>query len=161
MGADKELKNNSHAGGEPVADLEVKASSLSGIECLSSELASVGDDLPLLLLAMASAQSESSILGIDRIPERQKALFKKTVGELIKAGADISMSQSDVTIAPVSKWYTCELDAAEHPALALALMMLSLRFDKSTRIKGCRAISTAFPELIDQARRVGIKLIEE
>jgi 5-enolpyruvylshikimate-3-phosphate synthase len=83
------------------------------------------------------------------------------VDELIKAGADISMSQSDVTISPVSHWRPCELEAAEHPALALALLMLSLRFDRSIRIKGCRAIHTAFPELIDQARRVGIKLIEE
>ncbi len=161
MGAQIALNNSRHAGGEPVADLLVKASSLSGIECLSSELASVGDDLPLLLLAMASAQSDSIILGIDRIPERQKTLFKTTVDELIKAGADIAMSQTDVTISPVSHWRPCELEAAEHPALALALLMLSLRFDQSIRINGCRAISTAFPELIDQARRVGIKLIEE
>jgi len=161
MGAHIALNNNRHAGGEPVADLEVKASLLSGIECLSSELASVGDDLPLLLLAMASAQSDSTILGIDRIPERQRALFKTTVDELSKAGADISMSHTDVTISPVSDWRPCELEAAEHPALALALLMLSLRFDRSIRINGCRAISTAFPELIDQARRVGIKLIEE
>ncbi len=161
MGAHLVPHNERHSNGEPVADLEVRSATLQGIDCLSSELAGVGDELPLLMVAMCCAQSESHLLGIDRLPVRQLELLKRTVDQLRSAGADIEMTESEVSIPPVQAWSAVNLDAGEHPILALALVMVSLKFDRSVKISGCRSLSTAFPEHLEQARRVGIRLIKE
>ena len=147
--------------GEPIADLDVLESSLQGIDCLSSELSGVGDDLPFVLLGMVFAQSESSIQGVDRLSSGQKTLLQKTIEQFNKAGATIEMDATCISISPVSDWQAVDLEASESPSLALALIILSLRFEHSVQISGCRAMSTAFPEYLDQARRVGIRLVEE
>lgn len=161
MGGAIDVSGIRQGSGEPIADLEVLASNLQGIDCLSSELSGVGDDLPFIVLAMTCAQSESSILGVDRMSAGQQLLLHKTAEQFNKAGAEITIHADRVSILPVSSWVAVNLDASEHPSLALALIMLSLRFDQSVRIDGCRAMSTAFPEYLDQARRVGIRLVEE
>lgn len=161
MGARFEMINETASNSEPIADIRVTAAPLSGVDCTSTELAGVADDLPLLLVALSAAQSPSELLGIDRLPERHQALIKDFLEQLSRLGVDVEFRGSDVCIAPAKFSGPQALDAQNRPAAALALMIVGLVSHDGVSIAGCRALSSVFPEYVEQARRIGVRLIKE
>jgi 3-phosphoshikimate 1-carboxyvinyltransferase len=67
MGGDIRLENNRTVGGEPVADLRVRASSLRGIETPPSVVPSMVDEFPVLFVAAALAEGRSVMRGLDEL----------------------------------------------------------------------------------------------
>lgn len=161
MGARYELLNESSSNGEPIADIRVYSAQLVGVDCTSTELAGLGDDLPLLLTAMSCAQGVSELSGIDRLPHRHQQLLEKMLSELQKLGVVIERLPGSVKIVPSSIEGGIALDAHEHPVAALALMIVGIVSQKGLNIAGCRALSSVFPEYVEQARRVGMRLLKE
>lgn len=161
MGARYELLNESSSNGEPVADIRVQSVQLIGVDCTSTELAGLGDDLPLLLAAMGCADGESELSGVDRLPERHQQLLGQVLNELQKLGVGVERLHGSIKIVPNKIEGGIELDAHEHPVAALALMIVGIVSQKGLRIAGCRALSSVFPEYVEQARRVGMRLLKE
>lgn len=161
MGARIEAINPGTSNGEPIADLQVYSADLVGIDCTSTELAGVGDELPLLLVAMAFAQGESQLSGLDRLPARQLQLLDQTLCQLQRIGTQVERGEHELTLRPGEQRVANELNACEHPLLALALIVVCLVSQQECRITGCRTLSSVFPEYVDQARRIGIRLSKE
>jgi len=161
MGAKFEMLNGSSSNGEPIADIRVMSSELRGVDCTSTELAGVADDLPLLLVALSAAQGESELRGIDRLPERHQAVIADFIAQLRRIGVGIEQSDGDLRIQPARFNSTLGVDAQNRPAAALALIILGLVSGHEIRISGCRALSSVFPEYVEQARRIGVRLIKE
>jgi len=161
MGADFELRNECTSNGEPIADIWVRSASLQGVDCTSTELAGLGDDLPLLLAAMSCAQSASELSGVDRLPQRHAELLEQVLAQLEQLGVGLERAQGSIRIQPVELVGDFEVNAQEHPVSALAFMILGLVSHKGLKIVGCRALSRVFPEYVEQARRVGMRLLKE
>lgn len=161
MGAEFELRNECTSNGEPIADIWVQSANLQGVDCTSTELAGLGDDLPLLLAAMSCAQSASELSGVDRLPQRHAELLEQVLAQLEQLGVRLERVQGSIRIEPVALIGDFEVDAQEHPVSALAFMILGLVSQKGLKIVGCRALSRVFPEYVEQARRVGMRLLKE
>ena len=161
MGARYEFLNDSSSNGEPIADIRVQSSQLVGADCTSTELAGLGDDLPLLLVAMSCAEGVSELSGVDRLPQRHQQLLEQLLSELQKLGVGVERLAGSVKIVPTDIQGGIELDAYEHPVAALALMIVGVVSQKGLSIAGCRALSSVFPEYVEQARRVGMRLLKE
>jgi len=161
MGATYEFLNESSSNGEPIADIRVQSTQLVGVDCTSTELAGLGDDLPLLLAAMSCAEGASELSGVDRLPQRHQQLLEQLLSELQKLGVGVERLAGNVKIVPTEIAGGVELDAHEHPVAALALMIVGVVSQKGLSIAGCRALSSVFPEYVEQARRVGMRLLKE
>lgn len=161
MGAKFEMINETASNSEPIADIRVIAAPLCGVDCTSTELAGVADDLPLLLVALSAAQSPSELLGIDRLPERHQSLIKDFLEQLSRMGVDVEFKGADVRISPAHFSGVEALDAQNRPAAALALIIVGLVSHEGVSIAGCRALSSVFPEYVEQARRIGVRLVKE
>jgi len=94
MGADITLENSREEGGEPVADLRVKASKLTGIEVPPERAPSMIDEYPILSAVAAFASGKTVMRGIkelrvkecDRIDAMARGL--ETMGVTIEEGDD-------------------------------------------------------------------------
>jgi 3-phosphoshikimate 1-carboxyvinyltransferase len=95
MGAHIAIFNRRRLGGEPVADLEVRAAPLTATAVGRDEVPRMIDELPLFALAAASARGESIIRGAeelrhketDRIETVKEAL--KSLGARVSSGHDV------------------------------------------------------------------------
>src|SRR3546814_1779433 len=67
MGGDIELLNARTVGGEPVADLRVRHSSLKGIEVDPAVAPSMIDEFPILFVAAALAEGRTVATGLDEL----------------------------------------------------------------------------------------------
>ncbi|WP_380878597.1 3-phosphoshikimate 1-carboxyvinyltransferase [Sphingomonas sp. DBB INV C78] len=67
MGADISFANERIVGGEPVADLVVRHSTLTGIEVSSEIVPSMVDEFPILFVAAAMAQGRTVMRGLEEL----------------------------------------------------------------------------------------------
>ncbi|MCF1708827.1 3-phosphoshikimate 1-carboxyvinyltransferase [Tabrizicola sp. J26] len=67
MGADIEFQNPREEGGEPVADLRVRASSLKGIEVPPERAPSMIDEYPILSVVAAFAEGKTVMRGVKEL----------------------------------------------------------------------------------------------
>lgn len=72
MGADIKFLNEREEGGEPVADLQVKASSLIGIEVPFDRAPSMIDEYPILSVVAAFASGKTIMRGIKELRKRMR-----------------------------------------------------------------------------------------
>lgn len=161
MGAQIEFNNERSVNGEPIADIHVRSADLKGVDCTSTELAGVGDEIPLLLAAISCAQGVSELVGVDRLPERHQLLLKQMMAQLVRLGVNVEQHGSDLNIQPMPVEGDIDVDAQGHPLSAIALMILGIVSNKGLGIEGSRALASVFPEFVEQARRIGIRLVKE
>ena len=67
MGGDIELLDQRTVGGEPVADLRVRHSTLRGIEVDPAIVPSMVDEFPILFIAAALAEGRTTTTGLDEL----------------------------------------------------------------------------------------------
>ena len=161
MGARFELLNECSSNGEPIADIRVLPSQLQAVDCTSTELAGVGDDLPLLLVALSAAQGVSELSGVARLPERHQRQIEQFLSQLERLGVGVERTGADIRITPVASFGSSTVDSENRPVAALALMIVGLVSQQGLSIAGCRALSSVFPEYVEQARRIGVRLVKE
>ena len=90
MGGNIQVFNHSSFGKEPVADVNVKSSSLNSCEVTSNEVPNLIDELPILFIASSFAEGISSFSDIDELKQIAKHNFELAWNKeyLIKLFAD-------------------------------------------------------------------------
>ena len=64
MGADITIENERISGGEPVADLWIKGSTLRGVDVPEERVPSMIDEFPILAVAAACAEGRTTMRGL-------------------------------------------------------------------------------------------------
>ncbi len=94
MGGDIELLDSRDVGGEPVADLRVRYSTLRGIAIDPAVVPSMVDEFPILFVAAALAQGRTTTTGLDelRVKESDRLAVMATglhaIGARVEEGED-------------------------------------------------------------------------
>ena len=147
MGADIAFENEREVGGEPVADLRVKSSSLTGIEVPVDRAPSMIDEYPVLSVVAAFAKGKTIMRGIkelrvkecDRIDAMARGL--KANGVTIEEGEDYLIVHGQE--GDVEGGGTCETFLDHRIAMSFLCMGLATRNPVSVDDGG--AIATSFP----------------
>lgn len=147
MGADITLENERVEGGEPVADLRVRASSLTGVEVPPERAPSMIDEYPILSAVAAFAKGKTVMRGVkelrvkecDRIDAMARGL--EANGVTIEEGEDflIVYGQEGTVVGGA----TCETHLDHRIAMSFLCMGLSTQEPVSVDDGG--AIATSFP----------------
>ena len=147
MGANIEFENNRLEGGEPVADLRVKASSLSGVEVPPNRAPSMIDEYPILSVVAAFASGKTIMRGIkelrvkecDRIDAMARGL--EAMGVKIEEGEDyliVHGQNGEVEGGGIAQTHL------DH-RIAMSFLCMGLASKKSVKVDDGHAIATSFP----------------
>ncbi len=157
MGADIQRSNEKVVGGEPVADLRVRYSQLSGIEIEPDQIPLAIDEFPVLFVAAACAQGDTLLRGAaelrvkesDRIDAMEKGLT--TLGIAVESfddGLRITGGEMGGGL----------LDSCGDHRIAMAFTVAALRAQTDIEVTNCANVATSFPNFVELATKVGIQV---
>lgn len=160
MGADIAFENRREEGGEPVADLRVKASSLTGIEVPPSRAPSMIDEYPILSVVAAFAKGKTIMRGVaelrvkecDRIDAMVVGL--RAMGVEVEDGPDYMIvhgREGEVVGGGTAKTHL------DH-RIAMSFLCMGLATQKPVSVDDGGAIVTSFPIFNDLMADLGARI---
>ena len=151
MGGRIELENPREVGGEPVADLHVRHSALTGIAVDPAVVPSMVDEFPILFVAAALAQGRTVTTGLEelRVKESDRIAVMRAALEL--AGARVTETADGLIIdgtggdplpgTPAGAAVATHLDHR----IAMSLAIAGLASTGGVEVDDTRPIATSFP----------------
>ena len=162
MGADIVVENERVAGGEPVADLIARHSTLYGVDVPPERAASMIDEYPILCIAASQAEGTTRMQGVSELRVKESDRI---------AGMAAGLRANGVTGTEGEDWMQVEgrpgdvaggARVATHldHRIAMSFFVLGLVTKKPVTIDDAAPIRTSFPNFLDlmaalESRRQG------
>ncbi|MCC3145246.1 3-phosphoshikimate 1-carboxyvinyltransferase [Halanaerobium sp. Z-7514] len=146
MGGEISLINKKDQGGEPTADILVKASDLKGCEVSGEIIPRLIDEIPIIAVLAAAAEGKTVIKDAEELRVKETDRISAVVNEFKKLGIDIEEYPDGMIIkGPVEVEGGIEVESYHDHRIAMSLAVLALRTKKGLTIKGSEIINTSFP----------------
>ena len=158
MGAALDWHNERVEGGEPVADLAVKASSLTGVEVPPERAPAMIDEYPVLAMAAACAEGITVFQGVEELRHKESDRLAAVAAGLTTSGVSVEETVDSLTIHGVGPVASSRpaggatLEAALDHRIAMSFLVLGLVSENPVSIDDASSIETSFP---DFARAIG------
>jgi 3-phosphoshikimate 1-carboxyvinyltransferase len=148
MDGDIQEVNAREVGGEPVADLLVRHSALSGIEIDPATAPSMIDEFPALFVAASLAKGRTVTTGLDELRVKESDRLSVMAAALSAAGARVSEQEDGLTIEgtggdPLPGGGTIATHLDHRIAMSMAVAGLVSR--SGVEVDDTRPIATSFP----------------
>jgi 3-phosphoshikimate 1-carboxyvinyltransferase len=160
MGAEIVLMNESEQGGEPVADLTVRTTSLMGTEIGGDTVVRMIDEFPILAVAATQARGTTVVRDAAELRVKETDRVAVVVEELRKLGARIEPLPDGFVIEGPIPLRGAVVDSHGDHRLGMALAVAGLVAEGETVIENAERIADSFPGFGDVLRSLGAKLVE-
>jgi 3-phosphoshikimate 1-carboxyvinyltransferase len=147
MGADLRFLNEREAGGEPVADLVVRATALKGVDVPAERAPSMIDEYPILAMAAACASGITRLAGLAELKVKESDRLAMIAQGLVACGVKIELGEDSLTIHGNGKpprGGAMVATAFDH-RIAMSFLVLGLVSDEPVVVDDATAIATSFP----------------
>ena len=160
MGGDILVLNPRDVGGEPVADLRVRHSTLTGIDLPGDDAASMIDEYPVLFVAAAFAQGRSTLRGLDELRVKESDRIAVMAAGLAACGVPCTELPDGISITgsggdPVPGGVTVAAHLDHRIAMSFAVLGLNAR--AAVTIDDQRPIATSFPDFVAMMQTLGAR----
>ena len=162
MGADIAYENERSAGGEPVADLKVRAGPLTGAEIPPERAPSMIDEFPILAIAAVCARGRTVMRGLAELRVKESDRLAGIAEGLERSGAKVTVEGDDLIVEGDGRppqggaLIATRLDHR----IAMAFLVLGLAAREPVRIDDMRPIATSFPDFVPLMNRLGAGFAE-
>jgi cyclohexadieny/prephenate dehydrogenase / 3-phosphoshikimate 1-carboxyvinyltransferase len=160
MGADITLENPREVGGEPVADLRVRAARLKGIEIPLALVPLAIDEFPVLFVAAACAEGRTVLRGAEELRVKESDRIQVMADGLLALGVKC-VPTPDGIIIDGGGMTGGEVHAHGDHRIAMAFSVASLRATAPIRIHDCANVATSFPNFLTLSAQVGMRVAQE
>lgn len=157
MGADITLINEGTIGGEPVADIRVRASRLRGICIPEDQVPLAIDEFPALFIAAACAEGETVLAGAEELRVKESDRIRTMADGLVALGID-AMPTSDGMVIRGGTFNGGRVDSHGDHRIAMSFTMAALRANGPVVIDDCANVRTSFPNFWGLAAGVGVRV---
>ena len=157
MGADIRLENQRDAGGEPVADLVVKAAPLKGIEIPEALVPLAIDEFPAIFIAAACAEGETILRGAEELRVKESDRIQVMADGLAALGVSHEVFEDGIRITG-GEFGGGEVQSHGDHRIAMSFAMAALRATGPITIHDCANVATSFPGFAQLATHAGLKL---
>jgi 3-phosphoshikimate 1-carboxyvinyltransferase len=159
MGAIVEAVGTRNEGGEEVADLRVRSSSLHGVEVPASRAPSMIDEYPILAVAASFADGMTRMRGLSELRVKESDRLAATAQMLRVNGVTVEIEGDDLIVqgkgrAPGGGLVATHMDHR----LAMSALVMGLASDKPVGVDDAAFIATSFPGFVDLMRQLGADL---
>ncbi|WP_281557244.1 3-phosphoshikimate 1-carboxyvinyltransferase [Thalassomonas sp. RHCl1] len=160
MNGDLSVMNERMAGGEPVADILVKASNLQGIDINESDVPLAIDEFPAIFIAAACASGTTRLRGAEELRVKESDRIQAMADGLTIL--DINCTVYDDGIDIIGGQITSgTVDSQDDHRIAMSFAISSLRATGAVTILDCDNVATSFPNFVTLANQVGLSLNQE
>lgn len=160
MGADITLENQREVGGEPVADLRVRAAKLKGIEIPEALVPLAIDEFPVLFVAAACAEGRTVLTGAEELRVKESDRIQVMADGLLALGVKCEPTPDGIIIDG-GQIGGGEVHGHGDHRIAMAFSVASLRATAPIRIHDCANVATSFPNFLALCGQVGIRVAQE
>src|SRR3954451_3834919 len=146
MGARIRLTDERTPGGEPVADLEIEASDLGGVEVPPERAPSMIDEYPVLAVAAAFARGRTVMRGLAELRVKESDRLATMAHGLAGCGVRVRVEGDDLTVeggGPPAGG--AAIDAHLDHRIAMSFLVLGGRASEPVTVEGAETIETSFP----------------
>lgn len=157
MGADIEVLNQREVGGEPVADLRVRAAPLRGIRIPQDQVPLAIDEFPVLFVAAACAGGETVLTGAEELRVKESDRIQVMADGLATLGIDARPTADGIVIRG-GRLGAGRVDSHGDHRIAMAFTMAGLRAAGDIVIDNCANVNTSFPRFVELAAAVGSRV---
>lgn len=157
MGADLTYDNERMLGGEPVADLVVRASALRGVEVPAARAPSMIDEYPILAVAAAAATGRTVMHGLAELRVKESNRLAAIVAGLRACGVEARDEGDSLVVegcggAPPGGG---EVAAHHDHRIAMSFLVMGLAARRPVGTDSATMIATSFPGFVDLMRGIG------
>ncbi|WAT18090.1 3-phosphoshikimate 1-carboxyvinyltransferase [Aurantiacibacter sp. MUD11] len=162
MGGQIEELDRREVGGEPVADLRVRHSALTGVEVDPAVVPAMVDEFPVLFVAAAMAQGTTTTTGLEELRVKESDRLSAMASALTLAGAKVEEREDGLVIhgrggdplpgTPEGAAITTHLDHR----IAMSMAVAGLVSANGVEVDDTAPIATSFPtftSLLEEATR--------
>jgi len=160
MGADIAIEPLPDEGGEPVADLIVRAGPLTGVTVPPERAPSMIDEYPILAMAAACAQGTTRLLGLAELRVKESDRLAMIASGLATCGVAHEMGEDSLVIHGTGKppkGGATVATAFDH-RIAMSFLVLGLASAEPIAVDDSTAIATSFPGFVDLMNGLGAKI---
>ncbi len=148
-----------HAGaGEPIADLEVHASRLRGIEVPESLVPLSIDEFPVFFIAAACAEGETVVRGAEELRVKESDRLAVMAAGLQTLGVEHTLLPDGIRIRGGQGFGGGTVDSHGDHRIAMSFAVASLKARDPIRILDVANVATSFPGFVELAQGVGIRI---
>ena len=158
MGADITLHGQRTVGGEPVADLRVRHSPLTGVEVPPETAPSMIDEYPILFVAAAFAAGRTVMRGLDELRVKESDRIAVMAAGLAACGVTVEELPDGLVVtgsggdpAPGGATVAARLDHR----IAMSFAILGLHARAPVTVDDARPIATSFPGFVAMMQALG------
>lgn len=155
MGGDIECMDLRDAGGEPVADLRVRAAELRGIHIPPDQVPPAIDEFPALFIAAACARGETLLTGARELRVKESDRIQVMADGLAALGVEVEPRADGIRILG-GGYGGGSVDSRGDHRVAMAFAMAALRAEGPIRVRDCANVNTSFPGFAALAAEVGL-----
>ncbi|MBK5967970.1 MULTISPECIES: 3-phosphoshikimate 1-carboxyvinyltransferase [Thiorhodovibrio] len=159
MGADIELLNPRDQGGEPLADLQVRAAPLKGIRIPPDQVPLAIDEFPALFVAAACAQGETLLRGAEELRVKESDRIQTMADGLQALGIEAEPLPDGMRIQG-GALQGGSVDSHGDHRVAMAFAMASLCARAPIEVRNCANVNTSFPRFASLAAEAGLGIVE-
>lgn len=149
MGAAITRQRERAEAGEPVADLRVRASELTGTTIRGDLIPRLVDEIPILALAACCAHGRTLIRDAQELRVKETDRLSAIATELGKLGARIEELPDGLVIEGPTRWRGAETQSRGDHRMAMTLAVASLLAPEAVTIDGVACTETSYPGFWD------------
>ena len=148
MGAQIDIHNQRTVGDEPIGDLRVRASRLTGVTVPAERAPSMIDEYPILAVAAARATGVTVMRGLGELKVKESDRLGAIARRLAASGVKVEVDEDTLAIhgagGPVPGGSRIAVDLDHR--IAMAFLVLGLGAKRAVEIDDASAIETSFPD---------------
>jgi 3-phosphoshikimate 1-carboxyvinyltransferase len=158
MGAEIEVRPVGAAGdeegGEPLADLVVRSSTLRGIDVTSAEVAAAIDEIPALCLAAAVASGRTVIRGVGELRHKESDRVAGIAAGLAALGARVTVVGDTIEIDGGRALTGATVETHDDHRLAMTFAVAGLVARGETVVRDPGSADVSYPGFFGELERV-------
>jgi len=158
MGARIEWANQAGQGGEPVADLRVRSSSLHARRVEGDTVVRMIDEFPIFVVAATQADGETVVQDAGELRVKESDRIAAVSAELRKMGAEIEERPDGFVLRGPRRLHGARVQSAGDHRLAMALVVAGLIATGETVVEGSQVIDDSFPGFVGLMQQLGADL---
>ena len=161
MGADIAFENPREEGGEPVADLRVRASALTGVEVPPERAPSMIDEYPVLAVVAAFAEGRTVMRGVKELRVKESDRIDAMARGLEACGVRVEEDEDTLIVhgmgaGAVPGGAVCATHIDHR--IAMSFLVLGMAAKAEVSVDDGSPIATSFPAFVGLMRGLGAEL---
>lgn len=156
MGADIAVENERESGGEKIGDIRVRHSNLKGVTVPAERAPSMIDEYPVLAIAAAFAQGDTTMLGLEELRVKESDRLAAVARGLEANNIPCIEGKDTLTVTGGATGIgggTVETHLDHR--IAMSFLVLGLAADKPVTVDDASPIATSFPSFLPLLKELG------